>query len=208
MFNYVYDIQLNFHEKYYDFYDWYQEDRIMHFKKIPIFRIDRNTMDNFLKNDFIINDSFLRKIENEANYFDGLEINRATSFIVINSGMVLAIQKCGSKFLKSSLLLEEQDGILELEADLPQTKIPFEVKRINKIELLTRNQAERCYLIKEKIKQLIKENNVEKLKYIYFEIFNEQEENLQIIKTNLKRMTLDQIKRFDETFNNLESEEK
>lgn len=208
MFNYVYDIMLNFHEKYYDFYDWNPEDKITHVREIPIFRVDSKTMINMLNNDFIINDSFLKKIENVAQYFIKTGTKKATAFIITNSGMVLAIEKHGSKFFKSSLQLDELDEVLELENDLPKTAIPFEIVRTNKIELLTRNQGKKPYLVKEKIKQFIKENNVEKLKYIYFEIFDKKEKDLQIIKTNLKKLTFDQIEKFDKTFNNLESEGK
>ena len=35
---YVYDIVLNFMDKYYDYYEWKKKDRIINIKKIPLFK--------------------------------------------------------------------------------------------------------------------------------------------------------------------------
>ena len=37
--NYVYDIYLNLNNVLYDFFDWDKNDKLIHIKKIPIFKI-------------------------------------------------------------------------------------------------------------------------------------------------------------------------
>ena len=38
--NYIYDIVLNFNENAYNFYDWYKEDNIELYIKVPVFKIE------------------------------------------------------------------------------------------------------------------------------------------------------------------------
>ena len=59
--NYVYDILLNFNEKFYDFYDWNVRDLIDHMRKIPIFKVSKNVLEDFLNYDIKIEKEFLDK---------------------------------------------------------------------------------------------------------------------------------------------------
>ena len=48
--NYIYDILLNFNdpENYFEFYEWKEDDCFEHIKRIPLIRISKETMQNFL----------------------------------------------------------------------------------------------------------------------------------------------------------------
>ena len=42
--NYIYDIYLNFNKTYYDFYEWNNNDKVMHIKKIPLFKVSTSNL--------------------------------------------------------------------------------------------------------------------------------------------------------------------
>ena len=56
---YIYDILLNLNNDFYEFYEWEKNDNIFHIKKIPIFLVDTNFMEDLLKFIFILNLSLL-----------------------------------------------------------------------------------------------------------------------------------------------------
>ena len=55
---YIYDILLNFNPIFYNFYDWYKKDKIEHIKKIPLFKVDDQTIKDFMNYELIIEDNF------------------------------------------------------------------------------------------------------------------------------------------------------
>ena len=47
---YIYDIELNFNNKYYEFYEWEKKDNITHINKIPYYKItnrDKQLVDSY-----------------------------------------------------------------------------------------------------------------------------------------------------------------
>ena len=75
--NYIYDLLLNFNEKIYDFYDWNKTDKIIHIKKIPIFKISSSKMNIIKNNKICFEDSFLEKIYRKTEEF----MNRKNKYI-------------------------------------------------------------------------------------------------------------------------------
>ena len=64
---YVYDIILNFTDNYYyDFYEWNVKDNIINVKKIPLFRVDKNTLNDFINYKIKVNKSLLKQIDNKS----------------------------------------------------------------------------------------------------------------------------------------------
>ena len=73
---YIYDILLNFNEEYYDFFDWNKNDKILHIKKIPIYKISDKELIEILNNKIIFDKSFLEYICDKTEVFLKHEIKK------------------------------------------------------------------------------------------------------------------------------------
>ena len=58
---YIYDIVLNFKDRYYEFYEWKKKDKIINIKKIPIYKIKNKDYLNIKNNEVLINKKTLPK---------------------------------------------------------------------------------------------------------------------------------------------------
>ena len=59
--NYIYDVYLNLNEILYDFFDWNKNDKIIHIKKIPVFKIEEEILIKLITNTVKVNNEFLSK---------------------------------------------------------------------------------------------------------------------------------------------------
>ena len=123
---YIYDIVLNFHEDYYEFYEWKRKDKIKNIDKIPAYRVlDKDIL--ILKNNKVrIDNKFLSQIKNDNNK------NNKLICLVSNTKISLGLQfdKDGNLIKKSSLIYEEEDEVNDFCKDIEITKIKYlEIKK-------------------------------------------------------------------------------
>ena len=104
--DYIYDIVLNFQDKYYDFYEWNSHDQIVNFKKLPIYKITTKDYINIKHNDILIERKTLPKNNRIFLLTNGIEV---MGILIATDGKVLK---------KSSLLFEENDEILEDKTEI------------------------------------------------------------------------------------------
>jgi len=64
--NYIYDIVLNFNENAYNFYDWYKEDNIELYIKVPVFKIEEDILKKISTSIFTVDKEFLSIIYNKT----------------------------------------------------------------------------------------------------------------------------------------------
>lgn len=187
--NYVYDILLNFHEKFYDFYDWNVRDLIDHMRKIPIFKISKNVLDDFLNYDIQIENTFLDKIQDKTELFFGRKLkNISYAFLLTDGKKVVGFKLKDSKLLISDLLLDEEEVALEMVPLLNETKILYSKKNVfHKQNLNTRKEMDLEKKLKQALIYLKNEPNIERLKYIYYECFNQKEEKKEKIIKDLEK---------------------
>ena len=72
--NYVFDVCLNFSRELFDFYEWNNEDEVLYFLKIPVFKIEEELIDDFIKNDIKVENVFLKKIYNKSQIYFKLKV--------------------------------------------------------------------------------------------------------------------------------------
>lgn len=183
---YIYDILLNFKDEFYDFYEWNNNDRILHIRKIPIFKVSTDDY-KILKNHNVLFDlKFLQSIKNRCELY-GQKKRRYLeyAFILTDGNDAFAIKLEKDKIEVSSLLVEEELDTLEHSLKYDLEKIVYDIKDKRKANFFkTRKDSEiEKYLIKE-IENLKKEP-IDKLKYIYYECFDEFEENREKIISRL-----------------------
>ena len=190
---YTYDILLNWtkDERLKEFYEWNLEDDLEHIKKMPIIRIRESLLKDLLTSKIKIDKNFLPKIKYKTESYFHNEIDIIDyAFIVTTEKKSLALELDDESnvMYKSSLLIDEEEEILEIGEDLVIMEIPYEVITKNKkVSYLTRKEEEeKKFLIKEMKK--IKQNKEEsKLNYLYKEFFIDDVESFNDKLTILEK---------------------
>lgn len=182
---YIYDIILNFHENLYEFYEWNKNDKLINIKKIPLFRVDSNTLRDIKNNNVSFDTEFLDLLKEKTEYYNNREVKKMKyCFLLTDYYQVIAIN-ISKKILYSSLAIDEELDILE-NNDLKIIKLKYKIIDSKNINIFkTRNNFEQEKYIKKELKKLEKENDIDKIKYLYFECFNKKENNIKEIFNQL-----------------------
>lgn len=182
--NYVYDILLNFQDYAYEFYEWNIDDEITHIRKVPMVRISTEQLEKLNNYRCQITQSFMTKIENKSEEFTNRSVEKMMHlFLATDTKSITAclLNSKGIVVKKSKLLVDEEEEALIMSKNLPFTS--FEIHKLRKQkpkEFETRHDQNMKKRLKQEIYKL-NQQNVEKLKYLYYECFNEKEENPKII---------------------------
>ncbi len=196
--SYVYDIVLNFNNEYYDFYEWKKDDLIYHIKRINLIKVNSKLYNEILDNIVIFNDEFLLSIFNKCEYYNSRKIDSIPyAFILTDSyrAVALLLDSNGKTIKYSSLLLNEEEDILDLCYKLGDVNINYKlVRKREKNENLTRLEKNVIKYIKKDLKINYKKRDLNKLKYLYYEYFNKQSDDLYVIYQEL-------INELDQNFN-------
>ena len=197
--NYIYDIVLNFNKEYYSFYEWNRKDNIINVKKIPLFLVD-NECFNIMKYDNVcVSKDFINVIRDKTYTYTRSKLG--ISCLVSNNKEVIAVlfNDNGNLIKRSSLMLDEEEEVLdEIEND-SLYKISIIKRRKVNIENVNRNIKEKKDFL---IKYINKETNDINLKYLYYDYFEKDENNIKTIKSDLiKEIKNNWNKRFDSFYN-------
>ena len=190
---YTYDILLNWtkEERLKEFYEWTLEDDLEHIKKMPIIRIRESLLKDLLTSKVKIDKTFLSKIKYKSESYFHNEIDVIDYAVIVTTekkALALELDNEGNVMYKSSLLIDEEEEVLEVGEDLVVMDIPYEVITKNKkVSYLTRKEEEeKKFLIKEMKK--IKQNKEEsKLNYLYKEFFIDDVESFNDKLTILEK---------------------
>ncbi len=130
----------------------------------------------------------LEKLENKTEIFHNKIIQNIKYAFLLTDGLEAVAIKLNNKFITeaySKFILEEEDEILEIASLQEINKIDFKIiKEHSKNNFITKNDlSKKKYLIKSlhEIK-----NNKEKLKYLYFDYFDQLIEDEVIMFNKLK----------------------
>ena len=184
--NYIYDIVLNFNSNYYEFYEWNKNDNIINIRKIPKFKVDNQTYYDFKFNDITVKNDFLKLIEDETSIYLG-NTNKYMC-IITNSKEAIGVMfnKNGLIIKKSSLIIDEENEVLELAYDIENTRIDYQVNRVcKKMRLVSRSEGEKKKKIINNLNHLFKINNYELIRYIYYDAFLKEEKDVNKIYDEL-----------------------
>lgn len=171
--DYVYDIVLNFQNKYYDFYEWQKNDKIINIKRLPIYKITNKDYLNLKYNDVTIDVNSLSKPSKMFLVTSGLEV------------MGLIIDNKGNIIKRSSLIFEESDDILNDRDLIKQIDLKYHINHIHKTRLMSRiNQTKKQY-INNCFQNLDKQKDEYFLKYLYYDIYNLELDDIDKIYDDL-----------------------
>ena len=190
---YTYDILLNWTKdtRLKEFYEWNLEDDLEHIKKMPIIRIRESLLKDLLTSKVKIDKSFLSKIKYKSESYFHNEIDVIDyAFIVTTEKKSLALELDdeGNVMYKSSLLIDEEEEILEIGEDLVVMDIPYEViSKTNNISYLTRKEEEEGRFLTKEIKKIKQNKEKSKLNYLYKEFFIDDVESFNDKLTILEK---------------------
>ena len=190
---YTYDILLNWtkEERLKEFYEWNLEDDLEHIKKMPIIRIRESLLKDLLTSKVKIDKTFLSKIKYKSESYFHNEIDVIDyAFIVTTEKKSLALELDdeGNVMYKSSLLIDEEEEILEIGEDLVVMDIPYEViSKTNNISYLTRKEEEERRFLTKEIKKIKQNKEKSKLNYLYKEFFIDDVESFNDKLTILEK---------------------
>ena len=190
---YTYDILLNWtkEERLKEFYEWTLEDDLEHIKKMPIIRIRESLLKDLLTSKIKIDKTFLSKIKYKSESYFHNEIDVIDYAVIVTTdkkSLALELDNEGNIMYKSSLLIDEEEEVLEIGEELVIMDIPYEVITKNKkVSYLTRKEEEeKKFLIKE-IKKIKQNKERSKLNYLYKEFFVDNVESFNDKLTLLEK---------------------
>lgn len=190
---YTYDILLNWtkEERLKEFYEWNLEDDLEHIKKMPIIRIRESLLKDLLTSKVKIDKTFLSKIKYKTESYFHNEIDVIDYAVIVTTekkALALELDNEGNIMYKSSLLIDEEEEVLEIGEELVIMDIPYEVITKNKkVSYLTRKEEEeKKFLIKE-IKKIKQNKERSKLNYLYKEFFVDNVESFNDKLTLLEK---------------------
>ena len=174
---YIYDILLNFIDgsRVYEFFEWEKQDMVEHIKRIPLFCVDDEVLEDALTKDIVFSKNFLQEIYNKTLVFGSdLENIISYAFLLSNCKRCYAFEldDKGSIICRSSLLLDEEEEILDVCHSVDIYEIKYEKKNKSKDScLLTRCEEKKKNFIKRDLIYTYQNKEFTKLDYLYTECF-------------------------------------
>ena len=178
--NYYYDLTLNFDmENLWEFYEWEESDLLSNVKKIPLFRVDFDTMKDFLMNHIKVDESFVGDIAHKTIFRDSSEDVYA-SFLMSDSKNSLAVMlnEEGVVIALSKVLIVDDNNINEYMYTMRETEIPYQILYTRRKRKQLRQEEKLKRFIQIELQTLLEEKNIQKLKYLYYEWFQKEEDSI------------------------------
>lgn len=184
--NYIYDIYLNLNDVLYDFFDWNKNDKFLHIKKIPIFKISEDKFKKLVYNSVKFDNNFVISVYKKTEVWN---VSQSLDFCALftdnNNIIAIEFDENGNSIKKSYLQIDEELEILETINKLREREINFEIiKKVDSV-LKTRKELKDENFIKKELKNI----DNEKLRYVYFECFGRHENNRKEILNSIKSLS-------------------
>ena len=184
--NYIYDILINLQRKLYDFYEWNVSDDITHIRKTPIFKIKTEQLLDLKDNKMILDSTLLKRINNRTEIFTNHNVKAMRYVSLFSDGndvVVLEFNENGEKVRSSKLLIDEEIEVLEVVDNIDFSDINYEIieSEINNYSRTRQENKMYDYIIR----QLTKDNYI-KLKYLYYDCFEKEENDINKIIKDIK----------------------
>ena len=194
---YTYDILLNWtkEERLKEFYEWNLEDDLEHIKKMPIIRIRESLLKDLLTSKVKIDKTFLSKIKYKSESYFHNEIDVIDYAVIVTTekkALALELDNEGNIMYKSSLLIDEEEEVLEIGEELVIMDIPYNIISKNKkVSYLTRKEEEEKKFLTKEIKKIKANKEESKLNYLYKEFFtielNSFNDKLNLIEQEISK---------------------
>lgn len=170
---YIYDILLNFQETYCDFFEWQLSDKIINVKKISLYKVTNKDYLNLKYHDIIFEENPFSKNSHMVLVTNGLEV---MGILLNNNHQIVK---------RSSLLLDEATDVLEYLPNLKVLSFKYKKNIPKPINYHGRLYQEKQHFLNKFLSNINLKNDEYLLKYLYFDIYNQEEPNLNKIYQTL-----------------------
>lgn len=182
--NFIYDLLLNFSDTYMESYEWNETDRFQIIKKIPLFKVHNNVIGWIKYHKMKVKKEFINILCNRTEITENRcnkRIEYASLFSDGKEVVGVVFDGEGNVLLTSSLLVEEELDTIKRGRKLPIIKLEFEIiKKEYKYPFYTRKEETMVNVIRNELDRLHRDKKEAKIKYLYFECFNNQTSNIDI----------------------------
>ena len=192
--DYIYDIVLNFQNNYYDFYEWKSTDKVINIKKILVYKVNNQDYLNLKYNDIILDKKNLPKQTNMFLVTNEIEV------------MALLLDNNGKIIKRSSLMFDEADEVLEEKETIKELKIKYKKNISNPHIPYSRITSEKTNFLEKYFNDIDKYKDEYLLKYIYYDIYNIEEENINEIYNKLKNLIITDLNTINEAIKKINIE--
>ena len=203
---YLYDILMNFNDKntIYEYFDWNNDDLIINVKKVPLFKVDYKTLFELYTYKIKINKSFLKN--NKYSYINK-KINISNLFIITNGEKSLAIgtNENGIVEYKSTLNYEDEDYANRLSLSLNPISVKYKLLTNNYCEYSLRDYKIKKEFLKKEFNKVYKNNETDRLKYYYLEVYDEVIDDVTLIIKRLIEGLDIELNKYDSLYNILKN---
>lgn len=180
----------------YEFYEWEEKDNVEFIKKIPLFRVTTECLKDNLKYQTKFDSSLVEQIK-EKTIVKGSAENNLNTFILSDTKNALALEvnEEGRVVSRSKLLPSDELNLSEVMFTMKESTLHYEKLEKYQNSKTLRQIREIKKLIQHEIDTLYEEKNESKLKYLYYEWMNRNDNNIDTI---YKEMTSSLQKGYDE----------
>ena len=191
MMNYIYDITLNFNRNdLYEFYEWRDDDNPEFILKIPMYKIDENAFYEIKNSDITLNKKVLEQICEKTEVYSPNSIGiirYACLFMCKEDIIAVEFDSEGNSYMKSNLSLDEENEIIETSKNIKYSLVEYKVKNKKKYQnkYITRKENEIEKNLINRLENIKKNNEFLKMKYIFFELYNEKIDDIEKIYNKL-----------------------
>lgn len=178
--NYYYDILLNFNDSLLSFYEWEETDSLEYFKKIPLFQVNTKTLKDLVKYNIILDEYYLNLIKDKAK-----SKSNTPSYVAIfadkNGSIAIEFNESGHSISRSLLSIDDEVNINDLLYTIDIKDINYKKDKILKINNTLRYEDGIKRVIKKELDNLINNKDYLKLKYLYMEWSNKEDNNYHMM---------------------------
>lgn len=203
---YIYDIVLNFTDvnRYFDVYEWEKDDHLVNIKKALILRVNNKVLNDFIKYKIKVNKTFLEFIKDKSMCY---KKDKIKYLVILSNGeksVGFSFDDLGNIVYKSSLLFDEEEIINKMALKIDKTDIIY-TNYDNEYDFsLPRHFLEKNKYVNKELKSLYNLKKYEELRYIYYEIFNDIENDNKLIYERLLNYK-EYINKYDYLYNLIHS---
>lgn len=178
--SYIYDILANFNDCFYEFFDWNENDNIIHIKKLPILKVSVDFFNKVKYCDVVVDGSLIEKIYRRTDFFS-INKNKYNYVCCLCDGseaIIVNFDSKGNVLGRSSLLIDEENEVIDISEGIDLFEYNLSVLEKHNYDVFkTRKEISINHLFFDELKCM----DDEKLKYLYFECFNERENDVEKI---------------------------
>ena len=179
--NYIYDITLNFNNNLFNFYEWENEDNVEVYLKIPVFKVEEDVIKDFIISTFLVEKTFLNMIFNKTEMYgkNNVKYNKYSCVFTSNDKVIAVLfNEKGESIKKSYLSIDEENEVLDYSKYLKYSLVDYKIKEKKTINnFMTRNEKITKNKLKTVINNMFENKEFDKLKYIFYEVYNEKNED-------------------------------